>query len=139
MKAAESWLFKEEDATPFDDWADNCVSYFPATMLSELTTNKKQYAGFVDMNDILAFERGDLEYIEDFLSGKQYAKLPKDARMAYRYYEWNSEDESDDTLNVIRQRVLDRIEAFNDLFIKDEDQTWIELSPSDCRVVVIIS
>jgi len=138
VKAAESWLFKESDEE--DAWLGSCVHQFDAQDLVAMDLSRKKRAGFVDKDTVLAYERGDVDWIEDVLTGREYADLPEDARIGYQYYEWSENREETEMLEVIRARLLERIEAFNELYLDDEKTSKpISITTADCRVIIIIS
>ena len=131
LKRDHPWYQEEHD------YHGQFTYYIEGSDIDALRLDKPEYCGFVDKTDILAFENG-YEEIDTWLTAKEYAKLPPDARIGYEWYTWNERYGDHEIWRIIKQGLIDRVNAYNEARF-GLDELRPSLSIKDCRVIVFIS
>ncbi|SHH56966.1 hypothetical protein SAMN02745823_00323 [Sporobacter termitidis DSM 10068] len=93
--------------------------------------------GFVDRHYIAAFQRRDIDSIEEWLTATDYASLDKPEQQAYSYYEWDDREGWYAVFKSLAARIEVLVENFNNYRIKD--MRSINVKAKDVRVVICVS
>lgn len=110
----DGYQFDRPQTDSIDEWIQAERLYI-ITGLDALRrrTEVYDYEGFVSKNAIRKFEM-DSEETPEWLTGKEFAALPADAKDSYRYYQWNDPYDAKDFLKTILQRAQTQLYLFND-------------------------
>jgi len=93
--------------------------------------------GFVDRHYIAAFQRRDIDSIEEWLTAMDYANLDKPEQQAYSYYEWDDREGWYAVFKSLAARIEVLVENFNNYGIQDMGS--INVKAKDLRVVICVS
>lgn len=131
------WYVEEEKKE--EKWQGSLVSCVTGDDIAALKLDKPEHCGFVDKTLINAFEKEEGE-IWEWLSAKEYAELPPEARIGYSWYEWSEPGGTQEVWTKIRDGLSERIDAYNNSrYSYPYDRIPPEITMSDTRVVIFMS
>lgn len=82
-------FFNEDENDPVE--VESCLRlarWFPLSVLGNIDPARFEHEAYVPRNLVHAFERGDFEEIDDWISPEEYGGLPADEKKTYTYYRW---------------------------------------------------
>lgn len=134
LKHDHPWYQEQET----EGWKGSLITAIEGKAFAPYDFSKPEHCGFVDCESILLYERDGVD-IEEWLTGKELAELPPEARQGYRWYEWSERGGDVEVMRDIYKALLHRIHAYNDITAFTRHGAYREIDIADCRVVVFKS
>ena len=110
------------------------------TAIKDKTNSSPSRIGYVYRSSIVAFQTGEIDCIEEFLTPGDYAELDKDEQKEYSYYEWDDREGWFAIFKTIAYRVDFLVDNFNNCGVSYEmydDLDERQIKAKNVRLIIV--